>query len=191
VKKTKSQQTKLLDFQALKLSELAAVLDVQLKSLTDEELKLCHKQIKEFLNQPEIAQYKLSVIANKLMTISADYDDYVSVSIFKVLPDNFTLLQLKKLQEQLYQYISETVIGSPLDQAFTEVLIAETQKKYSDLNKDKVKQKALGNWGWLLPHALMQLIIEQINDYIKQATLDNKKKHRKGRIRIKQMKTGD
>ncbi|MBF0264562.1 MAG: hypothetical protein HQL46_04765 [Gammaproteobacteria bacterium] len=185
--KKATKKSKLLDFQALKLSELNAVLDFQLKALTEEETKACVDKILQFLNEPVIESYKLSVIANKLMVISADYDDYVSVSIFKALPDNFTLIQLQKLQEQLYQYISDFVIGSDLDQAFSQVLIEETQKKYLDLKQEQARQKALGNWGWLLPHALMQLIIEQVNEIIKQATLDNKKKNRKGRIRIKKM----
>ena len=46
----------------------------------------------------------------------------------------------------------------------------------------------MGNWGWLLPHALTQLIIEKILELIDQAKNEANKGNKKGRtIRIKKM----
>ena len=170
------------------LPSLHELVTHRVSALNDKQKKSVSTAIARFIKKPSVDDYKLSVIANKMIAINTDYDDYVSVSIFKQLPDFYTLKMLAELEEKLYLFIKANILGSPLDKNFTSILIKETMHKFPDLNLAHAKQKALGNWGWLLPHALMHIIIDYVNDIINRALLEDKKTHRKGRIRIKKIK---
>ena len=67
-------------------------------------------------------------------------------------------------------------------------LIEQISRQNPGLNESMAEKKAMGNWGWLLPHALTQLVIDKIIESIDIAKVEANKGKKKGRkIRIKKM----
>ena len=170
------------------LPSLNDLIQKRLEPLMERQRKSTLTKITNFVKKPLIDDYKLSVFANKMIAIGSDYDGFVSVSIFKQLPESYTLKDLIQLEEELYQFIHSQIIGTPLDKKFTKILVQETIKKFPSLDKNHAQQKAIGNWGWLLPHAMMHILVESVYESVNNAVLEDKKVNRKGRIRIKKMK---
>ncbi|MDX2504593.1 MAG: hypothetical protein QNL62_08975 [Gammaproteobacteria bacterium] len=120
--------------------------------------------------------------------MGVDYEAYVSALIFKTLPDEFTKRELVKLEDEFYSYIEKELYGKGLDRRISEKLIAQISNQYPQLSTTMVEKKAMGNWGWLLPHALTQLVIDRIIELIDTAKVEANKGKKKGRtIRIKKM----
>ena len=122
-----------------------------------------------------------------MIQLGANYESYVSALLFKLMPDDFTRKELMSLEEELYRYIEKELYGKGADKIFTAKLIQQTSKLFPDISVTLAEKKAIGNCGWLIPHALMHLIIEAILKKIQMALLEDKKVNRKGKIRIKKM----
>jgi hypothetical protein len=144
--------------------------------------------VESFLKSPQASDYTLELIAIRIVKMSVDYEAYVSALIFKMLPDEFTKKELVKLEEEFYSYIEKELYGKGLDKRITAKLIEQISKQNPQLNDSMAEKKAMGNWGWLLPHALTQLVIDQIIEAIDEAKIEASRGKKKGRkIRIKKM----
>ena len=156
--------------------------------LNDDQSKELYHLIKKYLKEPTASDYTLERIAVRIVSLGVDYEAYVSALIFKTLPDEFTKRQLLELEEGLYHYIEKKLYGKGLDQRISEKLIAQISQQYPKLSKAMVEKKAMGNWGWLLPHALTQLLIDKIAELVDAAKTEANRHKRKGRkIRLKKM----
>ena len=168
---------------------LEKLINFQIKNqLNNEQAGLLFASIEAFLREPEATDYTLDTIAIRIVKMGVDYEAYVSALIFKTLPDEFTKRELVKLEDEFYSYIEKELFKKDLDQRISQKLIEHISKQNPKLNAVMVEKKAMGNWGWLLPHALTQLIIEKILELIDQAKNEANKDNKKGRtIRIKKM----
>ncbi|MFK5984043.1 MAG: hypothetical protein QM479_01275 [Pseudomonadota bacterium] len=144
-------------------------------------------EISNYLKDPDIDDFKLEVIAIKIIQLGANYESFVSALLFKSMPDNFTRKELLALEAELYRYIEKELYGKGMDKLFTQKLIEQTLIFSPEISPALAEKKAIGNWGWLIPHALTQIVIEAIFKKIQAAILEHKKVNRKGRIRIKKM----
>jgi len=156
----------------------------QLKESSYNELL---QRIQKYLDSPLVEDYKLDVVASKIINLGADYEAYVSALIFKTLPDHFTRKELVELEEELYSYIEKDVYGKGLDKEIAWKLEQHTVAQNPQLSESLARKKAMGNWGWLIPHALTQIVIEYILRQINDAVLEVKKGNRKGKIRLKKI----
>lgn len=161
----------------------------QIKDILDktQENEL-YKSLNSFLKEPEVSDYVLVLIAARIVKLGVDYEAYVSSLIFKSLPDEFSKGQLVQLEAEFYLYIEKELYGKGLDKRLTEKLIAQIKKQNPGLDQSMAEKKAMGNWGWLLPHALTQLVIDRILELLDQAKIEANRGKKKGRkIRIKKM----
>lgn len=166
--------------------ELTKLIDHHVSNqLAAKDIKALYKDIGLYLKDPTVEDFKLEVIAVKVIQLGANYESFVSALLFKAMPDNFTRKELSALEEELYSYIEKELYGKGADKVFTAKLVQQTRKLFPDIPRSMAEKKAVGNWGWLIPHALTQLIIEAVLKKIQMALLEDKKVHRKGRIRIK------
>ncbi len=168
---------------------LEKLIDNQIKGhLNKEQTDILYASIDSFLKAPDTSDYTLESIAVRIVKMGVDYEAYVSALIFKMLPDEFTKRELVKLEEEFYNYIEKELYGKGLDQRITLKLIEQISKQNPGLNDNMAEKKAMGNWGWLLPHALTQLVIDQIIAFIDIAKVEANRGKKKGRkIRIKKM----
>ncbi|MCU7939873.1 MAG: hypothetical protein KZQ64_10990 [gamma proteobacterium symbiont of Bathyaustriella thionipta] len=168
---------------------LEKLINFQVKEhLNKEQRKALYVSINSFLKAPDASDYTLGSIAVKIVKMGVDYEAYVSALMFKTLPDEFTKGELVHLEDEFYTYIEKEIYGKGLDMRITQKLIEQISKQNPTLNQVMAEKKAMGNWGWLLPHALTQLVIEQIIDYMENAKIEASRGKRKGRkIRIKKM----
>ncbi|MCW8928996.1 MAG: hypothetical protein OQL19_02010 [Gammaproteobacteria bacterium] len=168
---------------------LEKLINLQIKGhLNKEQAEILYKAISSFLKEPDASDYTLELIAVRIVKMGVDYEAYVSALIFKTLPDEFTKKELVKLEEEFYSYIEKEIYGKGLDQRITEKLIEQISKQNPKLNDSMAEKKAMGNWGWLLPHALTQLVIDRIIEAIDNAKVEANRGKKKGRtIRIKKM----
>ncbi len=168
---------------------LEQLIDYQISDLLNsEQIETLYAAIDAFLKAPAASDYTLETIAVRIVRLGVDYEAYVSALIFKNLPDEFTKSDLMKLEEELYGYIEKELYGKGLDKKITAKLIAQISRQNPQLDMKMAEKKALGNWGWLLPHALTQLVIDKIIELIEQSRIEASKGKRKGRkIRIKKM----
>ncbi len=158
------------------------------QQLNEEQASALYHKISRFLQEPEATDYTLECIANRIIKMGVDYEAYVSALIFKSLPDEFTKRDLVKLEDEIYAYIEKEIYGKGLDKRLSNKLIELVARDKPELSSSMVEKKALGNWGWLLPHALTQLLIDRIMEFIDQAKTEANRSNRKGRkIRIKKM----
>lgn len=155
--------------------------------LKPDAYKAMLKSIKGYLQEPEVDEYKLEVVASKIINLGADYEAFVSALVFKTLPDQFTRKELVQLEEELYHYIEKEVYGKGLDKVIAAKLEQHTIMMNPEISESLAKKKALGNWGWLIPHALTQIVVEFILRQINDAILEAKKGNRKGKIRLKKV----
>ncbi len=156
--------------------------------LNYEQKKALYCSLNAFLKAPEASDYTLESIATRIIKMGVDYEAYVSVLIFKMLPDEFTKGNLVQLEDEFYAYIEKELHGKGLDKRITQKLIDQIAKQNPQLDKRMAEKKALGNWGWLLPHALTQLVLDYIISTIDDAKLEANRGKKKGRkIRIKKM----
>ncbi len=156
--------------------------------LNREQAKQLYQNIIVFLREPEASDYTLDSIAVRIVKLGVNYEAYVSALMFKSLPDEFTKRELVKLEDEIYTYIEKEIYGKGLDKRLSNKLIEQVSKDKPELSAVMVKKKALGNWGWLLPHALTQLLIDRIVELIDQAKTEADRGNKKGRkIRIKKM----
>lgn len=168
---------------------LEQLIDYQIyNQLNTEQAKQLYKKISKFLRKPDATDYTLDGIATRIVKMSVDYEAYVSALIFKSLPDEFTKRELVKLEDEIYAYIEKEIYGKGLDRRLSDKLIEQVARDKPELSPAMVEKKALGNWGWLLPHALTQLLIDRIVELIDQAKTEANRGKKKGRvIRIKKM----
>ena len=168
---------------------LEQLIDYQIQQqLNEEQANALYRQISKFLREPEATDYTLECIATRIIKMGVDYEAYVSALIFKSLPDEFTKRELVKLEDEIYAYIEKEIYGKGLDKRLSEKLIEQVARDKPELSPSMVQKKALGNWGWLLPHALTQLLIDRIMELIDQAKTEANRTKKKGRkIRIKKM----
>lgn len=168
---------------------LEKLIEYQIKNqLNNEQASLLYQSIAKFLKEPEATDYTLELIAIRIVKMGVDYEAYVSALIFKSLPDEFTKFELVKLEDEIYGYIEKELYGKGLDKRISKQLIKQVSKENPDLNATMAEKKAMGNWGWLLPHALTQLLLDKIVELIDQAKTEANKGKKKGRkIRIKKM----
>ena len=168
---------------------LEKLIDFQIKNqLNNEQNKQLYQSISSFLQNPDATDYTLESIAVRIVKMGVDYEAYVSALIFKTLPDEFTKRELVKLEDELYSYIEKELYGKGLDQRICEQLVEQVGKDNPKLNVTMAEKKAMGNWGWLLPHALIQLVVDKIIGLIEDAKVEANKGKKKGRkIRIKKM----
>ena len=155
--------------------------------LKDSDYKELIQRIKKYLNKPNVDEYKLDVVASKIINLGADYEAFVSALIFKTLPDHFNRKELIDLEEELYGYIEKEVYGKGLDKVIANKLEMHTITQNPQMSESLARKKAMGNWGWLIPHALTQVVVEYILRQINQAVLEAKKGNRKGKIRLKKV----
>jgi hypothetical protein len=168
--------------------ELKKLIDYHIaKQLNSKQENDLYKDISDYLNAPVVDDFKLEVIAVKVIQLGANYESFVSSLLFKSMPEDFTRKELQLLEEELYHYIEKDLYGRGMDKRFTTKLIEQTLKLVPNKTEALTKKKAIGNWGWLIPHALMQVIVEAILKKIQTALLEDKRINRKGRIRIKKM----
>jgi hypothetical protein len=166
---------KLIDFQ----------INNQLNTQQSEDL---YRTISNYLKEPDASDYALESIAVRITKMGVDYEAYVSALIFKMLPDEFSKGELLKLEDELYGYIEKELYGKGLDRRISEKLIAQVIKEKPEIKAELAEKKAMGNWGWLLPHALTQLVIDKVLELMETARLEANKGKKKGRkIRIKKM----
>ena len=159
-----------------------------INQLNDEQTKNLYHLIKSYLKEPDATDYTLETIAVRIIKLGVDYEAYVSALIFKTLPDEFTKRELRELEEGLYEYIEKKLYGKGLDKRISEKLLTQISLQYPKLSTSMVEKKAMGNWGWLLPHALTQLVFDKITELIDQAKTEANRGKRKGRkIRLKKM----
>jgi len=168
---------------------LEQLTEFQIKNqLNNEQASQLYQSIAAFLDDPGATDYTLETIAIRIVRMGVDYENYVSALIFKTLPDEFTKRELVKLEDELYSYIEKELYGKGLDQRISEKLVEQVCKDNPGLNDTMAEKKAMGNWGWLLPHALTQLVIDKIVELIDNAKIEANKGKKKGRkIRIKKM----
>ncbi len=168
---------------------LEQLIDYQIQQqMNKEQANALYRQISKFLQEPEATDYTLECIATRIIKMGVDYEAYVSALIFKSLPDEFTRRELVKLEDEIYSYIEKEIYGKGLDKRLSEKLIELVARDKPGLSPSMVQKKALGNWGWLLPHALTQLLIDRIMELIDRAKTEANRTKKKGRkIRIKKM----
>ncbi|MCU7837722.1 MAG: hypothetical protein KZQ83_21090 [gamma proteobacterium symbiont of Taylorina sp.] len=156
--------------------------------LDDQQAQLLYQSIQSYLKTPDATEYSLESIAARILKMGVDYEAYVSALIFKILPVEFTKRDLLDLEEGLYRYVEKEFYGKGLDQRICKKLLALLSLQNPDLDAKMVERKAMGNWGWLLPHALTQLVIDKIVELVDNAVTDANRSKTKGRkIRIKKM----
>ena len=156
--------------------------------LNDEQSKDLYQLIRDYLKDPTATDYILENIAIRIVKLGVDYEAYVSALIFKTLPDEFTKRELIELEEGLYLFIEKKLYGKGLDKRISKKLIAQIHQQNPKLSAAMVEKKAMGNWGWLLPHALTQLVIDKIVELVDEAKTEANRTKRKGRkIRLKKM----
>ena len=156
--------------------------------LNEEQTKGLYAILDSFLKEPEASDYILELIAVRIIKLNVDYEAYVSALIFKTLPDEFTKGDLIHLEDEFYHYIEKELYGKGLDKRLTQKLIEQTIKQNPQMTHSMAEKKALGNWGWLLPHALTQLVMDKIIDSLDNAKTEANRGKKKGRsIRIKKM----
>ncbi len=156
--------------------------------LNEEQKKSLYRTINSFLKEPDATDYTLESIAVRIVKMGVDYEAYVSALIFRTLPDEFTKKELVELEEDLYHYIEKELYGKGIDKCITLQLIEQISKQNPGLSNKMAEKKAMGNWGWLLPHALTQLVIDRIIESIENAKVEANRGKKKGRkIRIKKM----
>ena len=171
-----------------KFAELEKLIEHQTnKQLKESNYNDLLDRIQVYLDNPQVEDYKLEVVASKIINLGADYESYVSALVFKTLPDHFTRKELVELEEELYAYIEKDVYGKGLDKVIAEKLQQHTITQNPQISESLARKKAMGNWGWLIPHALTQIIIEYILRQINEAVLEAKKGNRKGKIRLKKV----
>ena len=152
------------------------------------QTKILYQNLVHYLKAPEASEYTLELIAIRIVKMGVDYEAYVSALIFKMLPNEFTKGELVQIEDEFYQYIEKELYGKGLDKKITEKLIEYIIKQNPKLEPSLAEKKAMGNWGWLLPHALTQLVIDAIMELLEQAKIEANKGKKKGRvIRIKKM----
>lgn len=168
---------------------LEKLIDYQIKNhLDDQQVQALFKEIKSFLQAPDATDYTLSAIATRIIKMGVDYEAYISSLIFKNLPDEFTKKELVKLEDELYSYIEKELYGKGIDNRISQQLIIQLCNQNPKLSEQMAEKKAMGNWGWLLPHALTQLVLDKIIALIDIAKNEANKGKQKGRkIRIKKM----
>jgi hypothetical protein len=168
---------------------LEKLIDYQIeKKLNAEQSEKLYQAIGKFLSVPQASDYILESITTRIIKLGVDYEAYISSLIFKTLPEQFTKQELVRLEEEIYDYIKKELEGRELDKIISRKLEEHTIKANPGLSLKMAQKKALGNWGWLLPHALTQLVIDNINNLINEAVVEANKGKRKGRtIRIKKM----
>jgi len=168
---------------------LQQLITFQIKDqLNESQTARLYNSLNSFLKDPDASDYVLELIAVRIVKLGVDYEAYVSALIFKNLPDEFTKADLVQLEDEFYQYIEKELYGKGLDQRITEKLVAQISKQNPQLEHSMAEKKALGNWGWLLPHALTQLVIDTILETLENAKVEASKANNKGRkIRIKKM----
>lgn len=168
---------------------LEKLIDFQINNqLNHDQSDLLYTSITSFLNDPQATDYTLDSIAIRIVKMGVDYEAYVSALIFKTLPDEFTKRDLVRLEDELYSYIEKELYGKGLDNRISQKLIALINKQNPKLSSLMAEKKAMGNWGWLLPHALTQLVIDKLIELIDNAKIEANKGKTKGRkIRIKKM----
>ena len=155
---------------------LEKLIEFQIKNqLNDEQSKVLYRSISSFLKEPEASDYTLEAIAVRIVKMGVDYEAYVSALIFKTLPDEFTKRELVKLEDELYSYIEKEIYGKGLDQRVTDKLIEQVSKDNPGLSASMAEKKAMGNWGWLLPHALTQMLLDKIVELIDTAKTEANK----------------
>ena len=91
------------------------------------------------------------------------------------MPEKFTKQELVFLEEEIYAYIKKELEGKKLDKTISRKLEEHIIRANPDLSPSMAKKKALGNWGWLLPHALTQLVIDKIIELIDEAVVEANK----------------
>ncbi len=168
---------------------LEQLIDYQIHDqLNEEQTSTLYQKIAKFLREPDATDYTLECIATRIIKMGVDYEAYVSALIFKSLPDEFTKRDLVKLEDEIYAYIEKEVYGKGLDKRLSEQLLKQVARDKPQLSPAMVEKKALGNWGWLLPHALTQLLIDRIMEFVDHAKTESNRSKKKGRkIRIKKM----
>lgn len=168
---------------------LEKLTEFQIKNqLNNAQAGQLYQSMAAFLQEPDATDYTLESIATRIVNMGVDYEAYVSALIFKALPDEFTKRELVNLEDELYSYIEKEVYGKGLDQRIGEKLVERIHKDNPKLSDLMAEKKAMGNWGWLLPHALTQLVIDKILELIDNAkTAANKGKQKGRKIRIKKM----
>jgi hypothetical protein len=158
------------------------------KQLDDKQSLALYQDIGEYLALPTVNNFKLETTAIKVIQLGANYEAYISALLFKAMPDSFTRKELVNFEDEIIKYIEKDIYGKEIDKLFTQCLIQQTLKLVPDTTEKMAEKKAIGNWGWLIPYALTQLIIEAILNKIQMAILEDKKINRKGKIRIKNFK---
>lgn len=168
---------------------LEKLIDFQIKGhLNEEQTDALFVAINSFLKAPDASDYTLESIAVRIVKMGVDYEAYVSALMFKTLPDEFTKGALVELEDEFYTYIEKELYGKGLDKRITQKLIEQISKQNPKLTPVMAEKKAMGNWGWLLPHSLTQLVIDQIIEFIENAKIEANRGKKKGRkIRIKKM----
>lgn len=168
---------------------LDKLVEFQIKNqLNNEQSEQLYGAISAFLHNPDANDYVLESIALRIVRMGVDYEAYVSALMFKTLPDAFSKRELVKLEDELYSYIEKELYGKGLDKRISEKLVEQIRKDNPGLSGSMAEKKAMGNWGWLLPHALTQLVIDKIIELIDNAKVEANKGKKKGRkIRIKKM----
>lgn len=168
---------------------LEKLIDFQIKGhLNKEQEQALYAEINSFLKSPDASDYVLESIAVRIVKLGVDYEAYVSALMFKTLPDEFTKGELVKLEDEFYTYIEKELYGKGLDKRISQKLIEQISKQNPNLNQLMAEKKAMGNWGWLLPHSLTQLVIDHINNDVENAKIEANRGKKKGRkIRIKKM----
>jgi hypothetical protein len=155
------------------------------KQLDDKQSLALYKDIGDYLASPVIDNFKLETTAVKVIQLGANYEAYISALIFKAMPDSFTRKELVLFEDEITKYIEKDVYGKEIDKLFTQHLVQQTIKLVPETTEKMAEKKATGNWGWLIPYALTQIIIEALLNKIQMAILEDKKVNRKGKIRIK------
>jgi len=156
--------------------------------LNDMQSQLLYQSVGSFLKDPTATDYSIETIAVRIVKMGVDYEAYVSALIFKKLPDQLTKRDLLELEDGLYHYVEKELYGKGLDQRICQKLLAQISLQNPKLDAKTVARKAMGNWGWLLPHAMTQLVIEKIAELIDNAITEANRSKTKGRkIRIKKM----
>ncbi|MCK5698151.1 MAG: hypothetical protein KAI02_08320 [Gammaproteobacteria bacterium] len=154
----------------------------------EEQTKSLYIALNAFLTKPDASDYVLELIAVRIIKLSVDYEAYVSALIFKTLPDECTKAELLQLEEEFYHYIEKELYGKGLDKRLTQKLIEQIIKQNPKITHSMAEKKVLCNWGWLLPHALTQLVMDKIIDLLDNAKTEANRGKKKGRsIRIKKM----
>ncbi len=100
--------------------ELKKLIDYHIaKQLNSKQENDLYKDISDYLNAPVVDDFKLEVIAVKVIQLGANYESFVSSLLFKSMPEDFTRKELQLLEEELYHYIEKDLYGRGMDKRFT------------------------------------------------------------------------